>query len=1044
MQSPVVHRRGNAILMALLLMAGIAVLVTTLSDRIAQAPRQLSASGDRLQATYAAESIAAMVEAKLVDRAADLTSLQTDIDQQAGQWWGLKGFWGRRQTPSGETFTTNGGIWINGCLVRWTLEPLRIYAKGMPDVDNPPAASFAVNTPADPGDLDFVNFKAGNLACRGNSTYYHFRIVTEAFTLDPDVDPATATPWATVGQSRTRAQAQRVVQLRLTSLFRYALFYAAEGPEGDLELGPGKGATMTVAGATHSNGAIYLAGGGGWDGTFTPVDGGGALFGTSAAKCTVSSVDGLFRMLKTNNYAATRTPGHPLYRAELNPSSASYNPAAPETPPSQIPITSNVNAKSDYPGMSGPVPDPFQLNGQKFDPATQILTLTPNPITKNNDSRSPSAMKAAFGNALDPAHPVVKTLANMPELGGRPLESQMRSGDLPLYDIDGSDATARDTTIYPANHVGAKLLRRTAGGVLSCDLPGTPVSASELPVCRLVSDPQLTDVVADPLTDPRTASAGTDPRTGASRSEVRGFYHDKSLFTTNGRTGITIRERTAQVAGPALLSLGTDLATARGEPVPVDVAQAIVYLKQFHNPVAGPVLRPTLGDGVEYGSMGFNRFFARYMACQYVVFLGYVAPLNATPITQMDGCVDITNAFFRTIIAAAPTVTADFIAREDQFCDPRGGMHLRLMYGVAIEDPWNQTPAIPYMRNVLTINIGRLTAFVKSYVFADDTSEPSMKSLYPPDMLGRRADEVFNGLVYAARTHRGLTYDPVDHPELAEHWSVNSVAQTVTKGTYALPSWNLYPFLVRDGDGPAPTRMVAVAVENASSIDWGVEMKKVRQQVPTATRHEGLTIATQDGIYVSGDYNTTKDVTNNLPPCAIFADTVTVRSKQWRIDSGRSSAAARDGYYDRYYNYNNLTKVWQNGTTEGGFNPFVPYAAESTYNVSFALCNVPTYDWNYTAEGSGGTHNICRFIEWWKDVQFIFRGSLVCLSPSRYQRNPLAANPSFMSPWRAYQPPRRNINFNTDLLTTPGQPPFSPYGVETTRVVSTIALRDGG
>jgi hypothetical protein len=108
------------------------------------------------------------------------------------------------------------------------------------------------------------------------------------------------------------------------------------------------------------------------------------------------------------------------------------------------------------------------------------------------------------------------------------------------------------------------------------------------------------------------------------------------------------------------------------------------------------------------------------------------------------------------------------------------------------------------------------------------------------------------------------------------------------------------------------------------------------------------------------------------------------------------------------------------------------------------LNNVPTDASNVNAEGSGGMHNVVRFLESWSGVWYHFRGSLVCMNAARYTDGNTLNTPSEVSSplGAAYVPPNRDLRFNTDLLTQSGQPPFAPFGVQVIRTVSTI--NDGG
>jgi len=402
-------RRGSALAVAFSVLLLIGALLLISSDQVLGVNRLQAMTSARQKAVYAAEAVAAMKEIVLVDLAAsnDLAGLDS------------------KPSPN------YGAQWFGDCLVRWRIEPVRLQT-GTDFTVNPTAAVDAVAT-------------GMSASYKENTDVYSYRIATEAFALaDPDngagnaadlsdnearkstdLPPARA-PWhPTTGASERTGvvQTSRIVQLKLNSLFKYAIFYASEGPTGDIELHPGNGATMKVAGAVHSNGAIYLAGGNGNGnglGGPPPNDGGGAIFGGVLSglgrPTTVVGVDGVFRMVKFNNLKVNQL----------------------------IPFAVPPGALS-------------ALNGIPDDNTSKFL-LNDIPLTRNNDSRSHRDYVGAPANnrMADDFGPfvrdgnrgasVVKTLNNIPELAGRPFEMQKEAPTGSFLAVKAAGDSATDPT----------------------------------------------------------------------------------------------------------------------------------------------------------------------------------------------------------------------------------------------------------------------------------------------------------------------------------------------------------------------------------------------------------------------------------------------------------------------------------------------------------------------------------------------------------------------------------------------------------------------
>ena len=183
------------------------------------------------------------------------------------------------------------------------------------------------------------------------------------------------------------------------------------------------------------------------------------------------------------------------------------------------------------------------------------------------------------------------------------------------------------------------------------------------------------------------------------------------------------------------------------------------------------------------------------------------------------------------------------------------------------------------------------------------------------------------------------------------------------------------------------------------------------------------TIVTPDRLYMWGDFNTTTHLDSNskpqITPCAIFADGVTALSARWQDSEWQVYAPNTD----------NPPRTYRTGSN----------AEATSYITSFVINNVPNAAWNANSFGTGGSADTIHLMEMWNGKDFVFRGSMVVLNEQRYSKtlHYYAASP-LSNGVRVFETGNAKITFNTDLLTRDGQPPFSPFGVKVTRVVSTL------
>lgn len=158
----------------------------------------------------------------------------------------------------------------------------------------------------------------------------------------------------------------------------------------------------------------------------------------------------------------------------------------------------------------------------------------------------------------------------------------------------------------------------------------------------------------------------------------------------------------------------------------------------------------------------------------------------------------------------------------------------------------------------------------------------------------------------------------------------------------------------------------------------------------------GLTVASQNPVYIQGDYNTalTGPGGTNHPPAAVLADAVTALSNHWNDTNATSSSSA-------------LSSRTATPTT-----------------VNAALATGPSNE-STSGAGNGQLENDIRFLEDWSGQSFTYSGSIVDLWHSL----------QVTSPWQNtgvyYNAPTRHWSYDTLFNTNP--PPGTPRGVVMTR-----------
>ena len=155
----------------------------------------------------------------------------------------------------------------------------------------------------------------------------------------------------------------------------------------------------------------------------------------------------------------------------------------------------------------------------------------------------------------------------------------------------------------------------------------------------------------------------------------------------------------------------------------------------------------------------------------------------------------------------------------------------------------------------------------------------------------------------------------------------------------------------------------------------------------------GFTVASQNPVYIQGDYNTS----GTRVPSAVFADAVTILSNAWNDSNSSSSLSSRT-------------------------------ASDTTVNTAIVAGFVPSV-WtdpvtHVTYGYSGGLNNFPRFLEDWGGKTFTYKGSMIELFASGISTGQWDTG-------SIYVPPHRAWSFDANFIDNP--PPGSLTAVSVSR-----------
>ncbi len=159
----------------------------------------------------------------------------------------------------------------------------------------------------------------------------------------------------------------------------------------------------------------------------------------------------------------------------------------------------------------------------------------------------------------------------------------------------------------------------------------------------------------------------------------------------------------------------------------------------------------------------------------------------------------------------------------------------------------------------------------------------------------------------------------------------------------------------------------------------------------------GLAVASENPVYVQGDYNFNGGFGNPHAPCSLIADAVTLLSNNWSDINSFTSPQAPGGRAATPTSY-------RAAIIAGKGRPF-PEPAVGTVRRDFGT--------------DGGVHNFFRLLENWGGQQLSFRGSIVSLFFNRQAVGTYKYDIVYGAPTRGY-------NFDTEFLDPNLLPPRTP------------------
>jgi hypothetical protein len=180
-----------------------------------------------------------------------------------------------------------------------------------------------------------------------------------------------------------------------------------------------------------------------------------------------------------------------------------------------------------------------------------------------------------------------------------------------------------------------------------------------------------------------------------------------------------------------------------------------------------------------------------------------------------------------------------------------------------------------------------------------------------------------------------------------------------------------------NASGKSPANGIVYVSDHRSNSSTQDAVRLVNgKELPT----DGLTVATDNPLYIWGDYNTT-----NKRPASVDCDALNILSNNWKDENSQKSLDYR-------------------------------VASNTQVNAAIIAGNTVTSPGDY----NGGVENMPRFLENWSGKTLTYRGSLVSAWVSQI------ATGSWVYGAPYYTAPNRNWSYDTDLSDPTKAPPGEP------------------
>jgi cysteine-rich repeat protein len=203
--------------------------------------------------------------------------------------------------------------------------------------------------------------------------------------------------------------------------------------------------------------------------------------------------------------------------------------------------------------------------------------------------------------------------------------------------------------------------------------------------------------------------------------------------------------------------------------------------------------------------------------------------------------------------------------------------------------------------------------------------------------------------------------------------------------------------------GAIPSPRYGVRVFGSPNLDF-----------PAMADPTGLTVTSDQAVYVEGDYNVGNGATPRVP-ASLVGDTINVLSNNWWR-----------GYTGDLVNYPNCKGDCQSrrplaNRTAGHA---IPGWAGFPNRTDVFAAFIGGVDVTAVGNYNGGFENYPRFHERWGGVTSFYRGSFVSLGQPQRANGPWCGTGAGCN---IYDPPVRNWNFDAAFLNTLNLPPLTPH-----------------